>query len=99
MTDSSSRNTKLVIASALAGASGIGTLFFPSLSILSANAFIAAIQVAVSAPLLPGLIGAMAVSGNVHVFSFWLAAPINALIYFGLGWVGCSLLIRFKAKS
>ena len=51
-----------------------------------------------SAPLLPGLIRAIAVSGNVHAFSFWVAAPINAVIYFGLGWVGYNLLIRFQRK-
>ena len=49
--------------------------------------------------LFPGLIGAVAVSGNVHVYSFWAAAPTNALIYFGLGWIGCSLLNRFKTES
>ena len=99
MTSSRNRSTKTLIASVLAGVSGVGTLFFASLSMLSGNAFIAALQMTVCAFLLPGLVGALAVSGNVHAFSFSVAAPINALIYFGLAWAGCSLVIRFKAKS
>jgi hypothetical protein len=88
-----------VVASALAGTSGVGTLSFASLAILSENRFVAALQMTASTLLFPGLIGAVAVSGNVHVYSFWVAAPINALIYFGLGWFGCKLLNRFKTKS
>jgi hypothetical protein len=92
-------NRRIVVASVLAGTSAVGTLCFPSLSILSGNAFVAALQMAASSLLFPGLIGAVAVSGNVHVFSFWVAAPMNALIYFGLGWIGYNLLDRYKTKS
>jgi hypothetical protein len=88
-----------VVASVLAGTSAVGTLCFPSLSILSGNAFVAALQITACSLLFPGLIGAVAVSGNVHVYSFWVAAPMNALIYFGLGWIGYNLLDRFKARS
>jgi hypothetical protein len=88
-----------VVASVLAGTSAVGTLCFPSLSILSGNAFVAALQTTACSLLFPGLIGAVAVSGNVHVYSFGVAAPINALTYFGLGWIGCNLLDRFKRKS
>jgi hypothetical protein len=94
-----SRNRRLVFASALAATAGVGTLCFASLSILSGNALLAALQMTASSLLFPGLIGAVAFSGNVHVYSFWVAAPINALIYFGLGWIGYSLLGRFKTKS
>lgn len=89
----------IVVASALAGASAVGTLCFASLAILSEDRFVAALQMTASTLLFPGLIGAVAVSGNVHVYSFWVAAPINALLYFGLGWIGCKLLNRFKTKS
>ena len=34
--------------------------------------------------LIPGLIGSMTVSGNVHAFHLWVAAVINGLFYFGL---------------
>ena len=87
-----------MVASALAGTSAVGTLCFASLAILSGNRFVAALQMTASTLLFPGLIGAVAVSGNVHVYSFWVAAPINALIYFGLGWVGCKLVNRLKTK-
>ena len=83
----------------LAGTSAVGTLCFPSLAMLSENTFAAALQKTACTLLFPGLIGAVAVSGNVHAYSFWVAAPINALIYFGLGWIGYNLLNRFKTKS
>jgi hypothetical protein len=35
----------------------------------------------------PGLIGAAAISGNVHAFHLWVAAGMNGLIYFGLAWL------------
>lgn len=88
-----------MVASVLAGTSAVGTLCFASLAFLSENRFVAALQMTASTLLFPGLIGAVAVSGNVHVYSFWVAAPINALIYFGLGWIGCKMLNRFKTKS
>jgi hypothetical protein len=83
----------------LAGTSAVGTLCFQSLSILFGNAFVAALQMTASSLLLPGLIGAVVVSGNVHDYSFWVAAPINALTYFGLGWIGYNLLDRFKTRT
>lgn len=55
---------------------------------LSENPILSALQETVSYLLFPGILGAMAVSGNVHAFSFWVAAPINAAVYFGLGWLG-----------
>jgi hypothetical protein len=66
---------------------------------LSENTFVAALQMTACSLLFPGLIGAVVVSGNVHAFSFWVAAPINALIYFGVGWIGHSLLGQFKQLS
>ena len=80
MTTSRNRKIKIVVASVLAGTSAVGTLCFPSLSILSGNAFVAALQITAGSLLFPGLIGAIAVSGNVHVYSFWVAAPINAYL-------------------
>ena len=60
---------------------------------------VATLQMTACSLLFPGLIGAVAVSGNIHAFSFWVAAPMNALIYFGVGWIGYNLLDRFKTKS
>ena len=94
-----SKNRRMVVATVFAGTSAVGTLCFPSLAILSGNVFVAALQMTAASLLVPGLVGAAAVSGNVHVFSFWVAAAVNALIYFGLGWAGYNLLHRFKTKS
>jgi uncharacterized membrane protein YdcZ (DUF606 family) len=66
---------RIVVASVLAGTSAVGTLCFPSLSNLSGNAFVAALQMAASSVLFPGLVGAVAVSGNVHVYSFLGGCP------------------------
>lgn len=38
--------------------------------------------------LFPGMLGAMAISGNAHAWYLWVAALVNGLIYFGLGWIG-----------
>jgi hypothetical protein len=69
----------------LASTSVVGTLCFRTLASLSGNAFIATLQMTACSLLFPGLIGAVAMSGNVHAFSLWVAAPMNALIYFGVG--------------
>lgn len=90
---------RIVFGSALAGTSAVGTLCFPSLAVLSGNAFLAALQMTACSLLFPGLIGAVAVSGNVHIYNFWVAAPINAFIYFGLGRIGYNLVHRFRTKS
>ncbi len=37
--------------------------------------------------LIPGLIGSMAVGGNVHAFSLWVAAIINTVFYFLVLWL------------
>ena len=93
-----SRNRKIVFASVLAGTSAVGTLCFPSVAILSGNAFVVALRMTACSLLFPGLIGAVAISGNVHIYSFWVTVPINAFIYFGLGWIGYNQIYRFRTK-
>jgi hypothetical protein len=39
----------------------------------------------------PGLLGSMAIAGNVHAFSLWIAATVNGVFYFGLCWIICAL--------
>ncbi len=46
--------------------------------------------------LFPGLVGSMAIAGNVHAFSLLPAAVINVLVNFGILWLLCSLLMRIK---
>jgi hypothetical protein len=40
---------------------------------------------------LPGVIGSMAIAGNNHDFSLWVAAFLNGLLYFGLCWTATTL--------
>jgi prepilin signal peptidase PulO-like enzyme (type II secretory pathway) len=49
--------------------------------------------------LLPGIFGAMAISGNVHSFPLWLAAAINAMIYFGIGWLLYVLGAKYRRRE
>jgi hypothetical protein len=42
--------------------------------------------------LFPGMLGSMAVSGNAHAWHLWVAALVNGLVYFGLGWVGSRVI-------
>ena len=49
--------------------------------------------------LLPGLIGSMAISGNVHAFPLWVAAIINILFYFGLVWILGVVWTKFRRNS
>jgi len=53
--------------------------------------------------LLPGIIGSMAVAGNAHAFSLWVAAGLNTLLYFLifrlLLWGGNRIFRRFRSAS
>ena len=49
--------------------------------------------------LFPGLVGSMAINGNVHAFSPAPAAVINVLVNFGILWILCSLVMRIKKPS
>lgn len=70
-----------------------GTLFggltfaVGSIASLSANMIVAAMQIVIMFLLLPGIIGAGAISGNIHAYSLGPGAIINALVNFGLCWL------------
>ena len=70
-----------------------GTLFggltfaVGSIASLSANMIVAAMQIVIMFLLLPGIIGAGAISGNIHAYSLGSGAIINALVNFGLCWL------------
>ena len=36
--------------------------------------------------LLPGIVGSMIATGNIHAFPVWIVSIINFITYFGLGW-------------
>jgi Flp pilus assembly protein TadB len=85
------QRTRKSFAVTIAAVAAVGSVSFPSLAMLSQNPIVGALQETASFLLLPGIIGAMAISGNVHGFSFWVAAPINAAVYFGLAWLAYRL--------
>ena len=73
---------------------GGATLAIESLSALSGNPWVGAVQRFLIALILPGIIGSAALSGNVHAFHLWVAALINCLIYFLLGVLTNRLILR-----
>jgi len=93
----SGRRRAVLVGALLAVASAVGTLFFAKLANPSGHPLLDALKRFVTVFLVPGLVGAMAIGGNVHAFSFWAAAPINAAIYFAVGWFGYRLFVRSKA--
>ena len=64
---------------------GILTLSISTISILSANVVIAALQKTAVILIMPGLVGSMIASANVRAFSLPIAALINFAIYSLLG--------------
>ena len=62
------------------------TLELKTLSVISSNPIIGVAQKTLFLLLLPGIIGAIGIDGNVHSWHLWVAAVINGVIYFGIGW-------------
>ncbi len=48
--------------------------------------------------LFPGLLGSMALAGNVHAFSLWVAAAFNGIFYCSLTWAVLSLLTAMSRR-
>src|SRR5271155_3863392 len=86
-------------------ASGLGvllgglTLMLQRLSTISDYGLIGAAKETLIIPLLPGMFGAMGISGNVHLWPVWLAAAINGMIYFGIGWFFYVLVARYRGRG
>ena len=49
--------------------------------------------------LFPGMLGSMAVSGNAHAWHLWVAALVNGLVYFGLGWIGSRVIASLFRRA
>jgi hypothetical protein len=79
-------NKRLLFASVLASVFACATFALQSLAVISDNSVIAAVQRFFVVLVFPGIIGAMILGANVHAWYLWIAAAINALIYFALGW-------------
>ena len=78
---------------------GILTLSISTISILSANAVIAALQKTAVILIMPGLVGSMIASANVHAFSITIAALINFAIYCLLGAVVFRMALSKKKQD
>ena len=87
--EATSLNPKVLSAAVLGGIFGCLTLAVPKLSSISENPVVGGVQKGLFSLLVPGIIGAGAVSGNVHAWPLWMAAAINMLIYFVAGWLAC----------
>ena len=70
------------------------TFALPRLSSISDIPLLSAVQRCAVALLLPGIIGAGAASGNAHAWPIWLAAGLNAVLYFFVGWLACGLALK-----
>ena len=77
---------------------GCLTLVLGSSSLLSADAMRIPTQILICF-LFPGLIGSMAISGNVHTFSLAPAAIINVIVNFGFVWIISSPLVQLKKNA
>jgi len=67
-----------------------------SLAGMSDHLLIALAQRAAMVLILPGLFGSAIASGNLHAFSQAIAALINGIIYFAVGWLVCPLWTRIR---
>jgi len=76
----------------------IGSLTFAvgPLSDISANPFLAVAQKAIFISILPGLIGGIAFSGNVHAFSLGAGAAVNFIFHFAVSLALLRLFTRNK---
>jgi hypothetical protein len=74
------------------------TLNLGKLSAISDDPFLGGVQSFLVTLLLPGMFGAMAVGGNVHAWSLWVAAGLNALIYSGLTWIAVRIASLFVKR-
>jgi ABC-type uncharacterized transport system fused permease/ATPase subunit len=85
---------KLLIAALLACIPAALTLELESMPVLSSNVFAGAIEQYGVTLLFPGMLGAMAISGNAHAFHLWVAAIWNFVFYFLICWAIAALIGR-----
>ena len=89
---------RVLTSAVMGGLFGSATLGYEKLALLSENPVTAAAQNVAVTLLMPGMIGAIAVGGNIHVWNVGVAAALNMVAYFGLAWFCCSLLARVVGK-
>lgn len=88
------RSRSLGIGLAIALLSAIFSLFVGPLSVISAQPFIGALQIAAMWLVMPGLFGSAILSANVHDSNLAVASLLNFLLYFGLVWLSRIIWLR-----
>ncbi len=96
-TGSTSHGT--ILALVVGGSFAAASLAIEQLSSISANPIVGFVQNLVMCLIVPGLVGSMAVSGNVHAFHLWIVAAINGLLYFVLAKLIVSLASSLKRRG
>jgi Ca2+/Na+ antiporter len=88
MKDGGALSTRTDIVTALVLGSILGVLTFavPWLAVISTNPNVGMLQKVAYFMLLPGLLIAIATSGNVHAFYLWVAAIGNFFFYAVIVW-------------
>lgn len=89
---------RTVFSLVLATLAGCATLAYATFAVLSENVLLAGIQKLLIPFIMPGVLVAVFITGmaDVHLV---LGAVINALLYFGMGWIACALTARFRGKA
>jgi len=82
---------RLIIAAIWGGV--IGAMTF-TIEGLAGNAIAIPLMILI----FPGLIGSMAITGNVHAFPITLAALLNGFIHTGLCWGVLTLIARVRTR-
>ena len=93
------RGKVILIPIAFAIAQAILTVNFERVFVTSKIPFWAGVQELAKSLLFPGILGAEAILGLFDNTNLWLAAAINGLIYFGVGWGLTALVMHWKYRA
>jgi hypothetical protein len=88
----------LLLPLILSGVQAVLTLDLGKLSVISANPWLGGVQRCLVCLLFPGMFGAMAIAGNVHAWSLWVASGLNGLFYFVLTWIALRFASHLAKK-
>jgi hypothetical protein len=76
------REKTLWVAVAVGVLFGLLTSQVGSLSTISPNPFVGAVQMVLMCTILPGMFFGMVVTGNIHDFQLWVGIIANGVFYF-----------------
>jgi hypothetical protein len=65
---------------------------------ISQSPFWRGVGYCVGLPLLPGILGAVLITHNLHDADLWLAGALNGIIYFGIVWGVVRLVSRLRRQ-